>query len=124
MHHDNNNEIISRIPHNVLRKRIMRRVYAVWLIKKILSPITAKIVLFAALAKQLFMFVSVRDVIINSPPAYDVFGSTQFFTSAFLNTSVMVQVSLVGIAALALWLSRDFTRRPIIGSHNAMSFSP
>lgn len=110
MHHNNNNEIFSGISQRKLRRRIMRRVYLVWAIRQLLSPTMAKIILFVAIAKQLFTFVSVRDVIINSPPAYDFAASSQFFANAFLNTGVVVQASLIILMVMGCWFMYDFLK--------------
>jgi len=106
----NDNEIFANGEGEKLRGRIMRRVYLVWLIRKILSPVTAKVLILAGLARQLFIFVSVKDVMINAPSVYDLSASFQFFGNAFINTGNAVQLSLLTAILLSLWLTRDFVR--------------
>lgn len=108
MENYNNNKIFSGWGQAKLRGKIMRRVYMVWLVRKILSPATAKALILVGIVRQLFIFVSVKDVMINAPSVYDIAASFTFFGQAFMHTGLSVQLSLLASLSLFLWIIHDF----------------
>ena len=100
------------MPQQVLRKRIMRRVYTVWVLKKLTSPIAMKLLILAGIMKQSFSLVSVSNVIKNSPSFLDPVASSTFVTRAFLHTELSVQFLTLATLALLLWFIRDAIFKP------------
>lgn len=96
--------------HN-LRRRIMRRVYAIWFAKKLLSPKAVKAYIFTGLVVQVLGVVSVRSVIANSPSLFDIPHTSQFLGNAFVNTDVVVQLSLSALILITTWTFYDMFRR-------------
>jgi hypothetical protein len=86
-----------------LKKRIMRRVYAVWFAKRITSPFVIKFVVLILFIFRMGSYVSFSNVVANMPS----FASYGFFWSAFLNTETALKLLLVGVFLLAVWLLRD-----------------
>jgi len=85
------------------KNSIMRRVYAVWLLKKITSPCAARIAVLIALLWQMTFYISFNNVIANIPSLTD-FG---FYLSAVSNTETASKMILLGVILLGVWLMRD-----------------
>jgi len=100
------------MPQQVLKKRIMRRVYAVWVLKKLTSPTAMKLLILAGILKQSFSLVSVPNIIQNSPSFLDPIASSAFVTNAFLHTELPVQMLAIATLGLLLWLIRDMIFKP------------
>jgi len=92
-----------------LRKKIMRRVYGVYVLRQVTSPFLRAAVFGIALI-ALFQFVSVKNVLANALQTSGFSGLTNFLYSAVISTepSVLVLVSLA--VALALWFAVDQVR--------------
>lgn len=86
----------------------MRRVYAVWVLKKLTSPLFMKFLILVGMIRISFSMVSVPNILKNSPPLLDTAASYQFFTAAFWHTEIGVKLVAVSIVGLLLWLARDF----------------
>jgi hypothetical protein len=91
----------------------MRRVYAVWALKKLTSPFAMKIFILAGILKQSFAMVSVPNVIKNSPSFSNPIASSEFLSRAFLNTETSVQLLFIAVLALSFWLIRDMMSKPL-----------
>jgi len=93
-----------------LNKRIMRRVYMIYMLRTLINPITLKsFVLFGA-AFAMASLISVTNVLENMPSIADISVFFSFTFSAFTGTEVLVQLLVVAVAAVGLWLVRDFVR--------------
>jgi hypothetical protein len=92
----------------------MRRVRTIYILRQIFSPTSMKIVMLFAVLKESFSVVSVPNVLANSPSLLNPIASYQFFTSAFLNTELVVRILLVATLALTLWLIRDLLSKPSV----------
>ncbi len=93
-----------------LQKSIMRRIYAVWFVRKVASPAVLKGFIAAALLWRLKEYVSLRNVIANAPSLADPAAALGFFQYAFLHTQSIVQILALSVIALCLWLARDVIR--------------
>jgi len=93
------------------KKETMRRIYMVFLIKKLYGRIAMK--MYAVLALLYFQtyLVSVKNVLMNMPSVTDLGAVARFYSYAFLNTQTSVQVLTVLLGATILWLFRDLFRR-------------
>jgi hypothetical protein len=90
----------------------MRRVYAVWALKKLTSPFAMKLLVLAGVLRQSFSMVSVPNVIKNSPSFFNPVASSEFLSRAFMNTEISVQLLVIAILSLSLWLIRDAMSKP------------
>lgn len=95
--------------NNTLQKSIMRRVYAVWFLKKITQPLFVKVYIFALLMWQFMSQVSMANVINNVPA--DFGKSINFFLDALIKTEVMVQGILLLSVVLGVFMVRDVLKR-------------
>src|SRR3989338_9504399 len=89
-----------------LHNRVMRRVYIIWCARKLTSPMSLKVIAFALLAWELKEAVFVRQVFANMAN-YEMSELFNFWSAAFLNTDLIVQVATAGIGILSVLLIRD-----------------
>ena len=108
--------------NDILKKKIMRRVYMVWLAKRVVNPVSIKFVgLFVAFA-WLRQYVSIKHVLYNSPSFTDLNETVSFFSHAFLNTNRLAEFLIVAVALLAVFLVRDAVKRfRMAGEYQALS---
>lgn len=99
-----------------LKDRIMRRVYLAYTLRKALSPNAIRLYVVAIVAAELSPlspFVSLSNVIANMPDFTDVKALWIFHMYAFLNTHLIVQISLIAfafvLASYALIAYKHFT---------------
>lgn len=92
----------------ILTKRIMRRVYSIWIMRKLKSPTTMKSAFLSVVLLKSFSVVSVSHVLANSPSILNPLASYQFFSNAFLLTDTFVRLLVISILAISLWLVQDF----------------
>lgn len=90
-----------------LKAKTMRRVVAVYYLRKILNPITLKtgILLMGALAFG--SLVHVAAIFANMPAYSDIVGLYSFSYSAFTHTEIAVQATILLSVFVTLWLARD-----------------
>jgi len=93
--------------HVNLKKKIMRRVYAIWFFKKITSPFALELISFAALLLWMTVYVSLSNVLNNVPSISSPFPAANFFISAFYETEMIVKIILIGMLALLIFLMKD-----------------
>jgi hypothetical protein len=89
----------------------MRRVYVAYILRKLLSPTSMKIVILFAILRESFSAVSIPNIIANSPSILNPLASYQFFLTAFFTTETTVRILVVATLALSLWLIQDFIKK-------------
>jgi hypothetical protein len=89
-----------------LQKRVMRRVYTVYVWRKIARPRTLKAFVLASVLAGITSLVSLPNVVANMPG--DPLMVLNFFAAAFVGTEMVVQLLSVVMLAVTLWLMRDF----------------
>lgn len=87
-----------------LKQKIMRRVYGVYLLKKV-TGVEARTVLTLAALGVLSLTVSVPHVIQNMPALSNPIAVAQFFVSAMIATHAFVKVLIVIGSMLFVWTS-------------------
>jgi len=92
-----------------MREYVMRRVYALFLIRSLLSPASRVLALGVSLL-LITLSVSVPNVIHNMPSFLNIADVSRFFVYAFLNTQVVVQVLLVILTTFVVWTGVDIVR--------------
>lgn len=90
---------------STIQKRVMRRVYVIYLWRQIMRPRTAKAALLAAGIVAIASVVSLPNVIQNMPG--DPLHFLTFLAAAFLGTEVVVQVLSIATIGVAAWLMKD-----------------
>jgi hypothetical protein len=90
-----------------LKKRIMRKVYMLYVLGKMLSKIALKIYAGLALLYGIKIFLNVGAIANNMPSLNNLSGLYNFMTYAALNTELAVQFIIFGIVALIAWVARD-----------------
>jgi len=93
-----------------IRTRTMRRVVAVYYLRKAINRFTLKIGLLALTALAFGSLVHVAAVFNNMPAFSDIGAMYSFGSAAFFNTGVMVQAVVMALGAVTLWLMRDVFR--------------
>ncbi len=89
--------------NNLLTKKIMRRVYALWCLRQLFSSLAVKIYIVFILGLIIKAQVSIIDVWGNAARA-------DYFLYAFTHTDRVVQVAVLGVLVLSLWFVYDFLR--------------
>lgn len=94
-----------------LGKNVMRRVYVVYSLRRVLSPFAVKgyavLFLLWSIGKQVF----VAKVIENAPGLSSPLDSLGFLTRAFMGTEILVQALVLGCALAVLWFATDLIFR-------------
>ena len=86
-----------------IKRKIMFRVYAIFIIRKLKNPIVLEMLIFALSFLTLTYMVSLEHIIANTP--HDLNGFYHFSLSAFLGTKYMVKaIVLVSIFIIGIWL--------------------
>lgn len=85
----------------------MRRVYAIWLTRKLLSPMVLKSLIIIVFLQQIGQKVWVAKVFENAPSTVELSSFVNFYASALYNTTLAVQIFSVGIIVLLVWLFED-----------------
>ncbi len=98
----------------ILKKRIMRRVYAVWFLKKLTSPIFMKFLILVGALRLSVSLVSVPNVVHNWPALWNIPANYHFFVSALQNTDNGVRLISGLILGLAFWIIYDIIKRSSI----------
>jgi len=97
-----------------LKKKIMRRVYAIWFFRKITSPFTIEIFIFMAILVASVSYISFFNVMRNAfNSSNSVYSLSNFFLNAFVNADAVAQLLSFGMIMAALILGWEllFKRR-------------
>lgn len=89
------------MPNLDLKKKIMRRVYTVWFLRKATSPLVLEIFAFAAILFVLFSFyISLFDVMRNAFGGYSSLSALSvYFFRSFMVADLISQVLILGAMA-------------------------
>lgn len=90
-----------------IKKRIMRRVHAVWLMRQLKSGAALRVYVLLCAAAGLSYYVSFGKVIANMPQLSDMSALSAFIFSAFLHTEMVAQMFLLVLAGLFAWVLKD-----------------
>lgn len=87
----------------------MRRVYVLWVMKSLTSPIVLKSAIIFALVWQGRGYVSFSDVVLNSPFVNTLSDGTmyQFFMNAALHADAVMYALTAAALGVGAWLVRD-----------------
>lgn len=96
--------------NSILKNRIMRRIYFVYYAKRLLSPVAIRLYLAAALLGGILSTVSVSNVFKNAFGTTGFYSFSHFFSYAFMNTGLIVQVLLIAAVLYSLFITRDLVK--------------
>lgn len=95
-----------------IKKKIMRRVYTIWLFKKITSPVFIETFVFAAMLFLAVSYISFLNVMRNAFNASSsVFSLPEFFVNSFIAADTISKLLLMGMMFMVFILSRDLLFR-------------
>lgn len=94
---------------NILKRKIMIRVYAIYILRKVINPVAFKVYIIALSAIGFVSLVSVTNIFVNitSVGFSSIFN---FSYQAFINTEITVQTLFILFAIFILWLTLDGVR--------------
>lgn len=90
-----------------LTKRIMRRVYALYLFRQLTQGVSLRATLLLLSLGGLLSSVSIGNVVRNMPNLSDVSGIVSFYASALAETNIAVQFLTFLLIVSAMFLVRD-----------------
>jgi len=93
-----------------LKKKIMRRVYFTYFLRKVFNPFAIKIYTIVSFAGFIASQVSLVNVVANMPSMTNIDALYRFSTSAFLNTEFVVQLLSVGALVTIFLLLKDIVK--------------
>ena len=98
--------------NQLLSKRIMRRVYAVWAIRQTVHPVTMKVLLVILLVVRSTTYVSYANVFANMPTSLDMHAGIIFMKAAMYHAHPMTLMLLSSTVWLGVWIIADMLFRP------------
>ena len=101
-----------------LKRKIMNRVYILFLIRKLKSPVVFEVVIFALSSIALFYMVSIERIIANSP--HDLDGLYHFWVGAFLGTKLVVKAILLTIIIISAIFIKKMTSYVYVGTRTRL----
>jgi hypothetical protein len=93
-----------------LKKKIMRRVYGTFFVRKVSSPFAVKLYILVSFTGFLISQISLGNVVANMPQVTNLGALYRFSTSAFLNTEMIVQLLSLGALIATVLLFKDVVK--------------
>lgn len=101
-------EFLSTHPVADLKKRIMRRVYAVWFWRSVAPLLAVEVILISGVAIGVLTHISVRNIMVNAlASSHDIRAFLQFFVSNFFVKSIQSRLLFGAFAVVAAFFIRD-----------------
>lgn len=88
----------------------MRRVYFIYAVRQLTSPLSLKAVTLGACALAATYWVSLSQVFLNMPSMSDFAALFKFFSSAFIETNGAVKLLVIASLGILFMLLRDIVR--------------
>ena len=95
---------------NQLTQSIMRRVYAIYILRRLLSPPAIKLYILAIFAGSLVRQVSLDNILANAGQTSGLFGFLNFWLTALAHTETLIQLAIALIVIILCFLLRDIYR--------------
>lgn len=90
-----------------LKKHIMRRVYAVYIVRRVVNSMGIRISAVLVMSGAAGYMISLRSIYMNMPNVYDVGHFSWFFMTAFMETETSIKLLLLATVSFALVVCRD-----------------
>lgn len=100
-----------------LKKKIMRRIYFTFFLRKVFNPLATKMYVLASFVGFIATQVSLVNVVANMPNVTNIGALYIFSTSAFLNTEFVIQLLFVGMLSATFLLLKDIVNIYSVSSH-------
>ena len=84
---------------SILKRKIMIRVYMLFIIRKLKNPVAFEISIFAIAFLLISYMVSIQSVIANTPR--DMGGFYHFWINAFFGTKLLVKTAVLAMIVVA-----------------------
>ncbi len=97
--------------NNALRRTIMRRIYAIYVLRRATSARALKLYVMLISTAAVASLVSISHVLENMPSLLNVRATLTFMASAFLNTGTLVQLLLVVFLGALIALGLEVFRK-------------
>jgi hypothetical protein len=94
-----------------LKKNIMRRIYTVYILKSVAQPLILELLMIAALIAMAGLFVSLKHIFMNMYGLNGIQEISQFFVSAFVHTTTIVKLIIIGGSVAGILFIWDSVRR-------------
>lgn len=94
-----------------LKKRIMRRVYLTFLMRKLREPFIVQMCLLFLLGVSSFLAISIKSIFINTPKTFAFSELYHFYSYAFMHTEVFVKLLIVTLLVLMGWMLQNAISR-------------
>ena len=93
------------------KSETMRRIYTLFFLKKLSGRIAIKSYVLLVLIYLQSKLIFVQAVLHNMPSITDIPALYNFYTYAFLNTKILVQVTIIVALTTVVFMLRDFFRK-------------
>jgi hypothetical protein len=93
-----------------LEQKVMARVHRIYYLRKATGPTALKLYGLCGIMAGLLSVVSVANVFANMPSPLSPVHLVAFFTSAFKNTELMVQLLVAGLCTIIALFVYDIVR--------------
>ena len=99
---------VMRTTEQDLKRRIMRRIYAIWFWKSVLPMLAVELVLLVGVAAGVLTHISLRHILLNAlQSSAGVAAFFQFFIDNFFVKSIQSQLLVATYAVFAAFFIRD-----------------
>lgn len=99
-----------------LRERILRRIWRVYYLRKVLNPVALKAYALALLVGGTASLVSLPNIAANVLELRGLAEAAAYLSAAIANAEVAVQALALAIAAVVVFLVRDVARRQLLAA--------
>src|SRR3989338_7133031 len=115
--------MIEQINYQQLKRRVMARIYAIYVLRQTTSPLCLKTLgLGAGLVLGTIWF-SWEQIFENMTASVNgVYPFINYSWSAFLNTELQVQFIVVAATGMALWIVQGFFPATTMAVYNPLRF--
>jgi len=103
--------------NNKLKKRIMRRIYVLFVLRKLINAKAMKAYTVTGFIYGVLSLVSIGNIVANMPQISDLSGLLTFVLYALTHTEFVVQILIFGTLAVSLWLVKDIAQESKVAPH-------
>ena len=99
-----------------LQQKIMRRVWAIFFVRKATSASALRLYSLVFLAYESSVLFNVRDIMTNMPSVFEASRLVSFYSTAFIQTGLTAQIVLAAIIAIggfSAWRAARYVLRSV-----------
>lgn len=102
-----------------LKRKIMNRVYILYIIRKLKTPIAIEVLVFILTSFTLTYMISIQRIITSSP--HDIEGLYHFWISAFIGTKLVVKALLLIIISISVVFVKKTTSYMYVSTNRLLA---